>query len=424
VTADEYNQADELVTADEYNQLLQQNKALKRWNAKLRKQEKVELRKQMMNESQSRTLRRLKAQNFGLLDDAEKLQAENEGLHRQITMLLELHSREYKEIQKAAEEQKRILTEANEELRHENRKYRKHYKQSQKQSEELKRENIAIIMDKERLKKELERYKKKIKKLKSLRLRRGREKEKERSKKMQREGKTAPAKSGNDAMSLSSGRKQGGSTGYSEKQCSLTLLSLLSRKSALTWNEERQWRRLDQKTNDVISYESEPNSSDLDRAEEKAHVVHSPETSRGVEDTGRLRTPQEYIKDFDKRWNGEQYDMEGRKIIVRNIPSGDKDSLETKLCKTFERYGEVVEYFVIRTSKIHDDDECSNFGFVTFTEASSADKAIEAASVGRLGPLEVERARPRKSQSYRQSSNSSHSNKRFSRRGQRYDSLF
>merc|ERR1719233_319573 len=221
-------------------------------------------------------------------------------------------------------------------------------------------------------------------------------------------------------MSLSSG-KQGGST-----ECSLTLLSLLSRKSALTWNEERQWQRLDQKTNDVISYESEPNSSDLERAEEKAHVVHSPETSRGVEDTGRLRTPQEYIKDFDKRWSGEQYDMEGRKIIVRNIPSGDKDSLEAKLCKTFERYGEVVEYFEIRTSKIHDDDECSNFGFVTFTEASSADKAIEAASLGRLGPLEVERARPRKSQSHRprQSSNSSPSNARFARKGQRYDSLF
>jgi len=253
---------------------------------------------------------------------------------------------------------------------------------------------------------------------------REREKEKERAKKREKErgSKTVPSKGGNDAMSLSSG-KQDGSTGCSEKQCSLTLLSLLSRKSALTWNEERQWRR-HQKPDDIISYESEPHNSDIERDEEKAHIVHSSETSRDVEDTGRLRTPQEYVKDFDRSWYGDQFDMEGRKIIVRNIPSGDKDSLEAKLCKTFERYGEVVEYFVIRTSKVHDDDECLNFGFVTFTEASSADKAIEAASLGRLGPLEVERARPRKSYSYRQSSNSSHSNLRFARRGQRYDSIF
>jgi len=147
---------------------------------------------------------------------------------------------------------------------------------------------------------------------------------------------------------------------------------------------------------ELQAVEAEIKADQSSEEEEKEEIAAGNELRLASQE---LRNARERIKsltrEVDAQKFGGRFDSEGRKIIAHNIPPGPKPQLEAKLRKTFERYGEIVEAFVIRASKNPEDCECANFGFVTFTDSICAQKAIQASLQGRLRPLRVERARPR-----------------------------
>jgi len=84
---------------------------------------------------------------------------------------------------------------------------------------------------------------------------------------------------------------------------------------------------------------------------------------------------------------------DGRKVKVSNIPpDGSIDFLTDKLMKTFLKFGEIIEHYVIPVNR-NNPEKSRFYGFVTFRERDSADQAITAGNRRELGPLRVDRAK-------------------------------
>jgi len=378
-------------SVQEYEELIRANGNLVKENTKLR--EKIE----RCGEKQSKDFRRLKAENFGLLNGAEKLQEENRRLKKQIEKM----EGRIAELQKN-DQQLQQLEGENRILREDKAKLRLEAKALLKSDCRHRRATKARVKDVERLREEIRRLTGENEKFK-------RKAEESNIKNMRLRIQVQKLSSGNHALF---GEKL--KSDFLEQQEEVRRLSdenkelqddinHLNEKMDSYRMQNRKLRednRLlalqNQEYMELQAVEAEVKAESSSDEKQKEEILAGNELRLASQE---LRNARERIKsltrEVDAQKFGGRFDSEGRKIIAHNIPPGPKPHLEAKLRKTFERYGEIVEAFVIRATKNPEDCECANFGFVTFTDSICAEKAIQASKQGRLKPLRVERARPR-----------------------------
>jgi len=378
-------------SVQEYEELARANDTLLKENSKLR--EKVE----RCGEKQSKAFRKLKAENFGLLNGAEKLQEENQRLQKHIKKL------EIRIVQlQTNDQQLQQLEGENRILREDKAKLRLEAKRLLKSDCKHRRANKASMKEVERLREEIrrltgenEKYKRKAEEsnIKNMRLRIQIQKFSSGNQVLFGEKlKSDFVEQQEEVRRLSDENKelQGDINHLNEKMDSYRMQNRKLRE------DNRLLALQNQEYMELQAVEAEIKAESSSEEEEKEEIVAGNELRLASQE---LRNARERImsltREVDAQKFGGRFDSEGRKIIAHNIPPGPKPQLEAKLRKTFERYGEIVEAFVIRASKNPEDCECANFGFVTFTDSICAQKAIQASAQGRLKPLRVERARPR-----------------------------